>query len=293
MALALPILLTVDEALRRRRENDLAGGGVKQAHRMLSKLRGELTVPPDQPGGRLGFTREFIDIPPAAAQGDFEWKAYVSNRAEPLIREVVGPGIVGIQGRFIAPQDPNLNQNRFDFIAYRQDGSAVRFHPSSKLDALPVIGYLHDWQLGQQHGPSRSLREQMDGPIAGPGRNAGIYHGISVGDMMTHKTVTKFLQAREQAWHEQTLPAGEKFFKSLVGSHEFPPHLFLARTDEGRSISDAEVVDFYVVWVAGRWHRSGFYVRYEAQPGNPRETVLWPRNEPSSDEAVEAIDWWA
>ena len=292
MAVARPVVLTVEEALRRRRENDLEGGGVKQAHKMLARLREDLTIPADQLGGRLGFTSAFIDIPPAAAQGDFEWKAYVSNRAEQLICEVVGPGIVGIQGRFIAPKDPNRNQNRFDFIAYRQDGSAVRFHPSSRQDALPVIGHLHDWQLGQPDGPSRSIREEVDGPIAGPGRNAGVYHGISFGDIMKHKTVTNFLQAREQAWREQTLPAGEYFAKSLVGSHEFPPHLFLARTDEGRRISDAEVRDFYVVWVAGRWRRSGFYVRYGAQPGNTRETVLWPRDEPSH-EAVGAIDWGA
>ncbi len=70
----------------------------------------------------------------------------MANRSPDQIAMVIGPGTVRFEARFLRMTDQNLKQNRFDFVALRADGAAVRFHP--KGDTVPVIMDLKDWAMG-------------------------------------------------------------------------------------------------------------------------------------------------
>ena len=74
---------------------------------------------------------------------DFDWRGYVCQH--PLAQEIVGPGISKFEGRFLNSLECNrhalrlpqpLGNQRFDFVALRTDGSAVRMHPSKKAEAV-------------------------------------------------------------------------------------------------------------------------------------------------------------
>ena len=86
---------------------------------------------------------------------DFDWRGYVCQHA--MAQEIVGSGIWKLEGRFINTLEPNrgsmrlpppFGNQRFDFIALRTDGSAVRMHPSEKADAKPIFGSLEHWRMG-------------------------------------------------------------------------------------------------------------------------------------------------
>ena len=51
---------------------------------------------------------------------------------------IIGDGIVGLFGGFVQSEDKNLNEPRWDFVAFRVDDTVARFHPS-KINAGKVV----------------------------------------------------------------------------------------------------------------------------------------------------------
>ena len=101
------------------------------------------------------------------------WRAYLACHAE--AREIIGPGVVGFEGRFLDFLEPNRGQlnlpgrygkQRFDFVVHRMDGTACRLHPSESKDAEPVIGYLSAWEFGARAPtPGQASTPSLTGAI--------------------------------------------------------------------------------------------------------------------------------
>ena len=81
------------------------------------------------------------------------WKGYVSNR--PDKEDILGPGVVSAEWRFLGVKDPNAQQikdnhgrdvsaNRFDMILVRAGGRCVRLHPESGQHEKPIDGKMSD-----------------------------------------------------------------------------------------------------------------------------------------------------
>lgn len=73
--------------------------------------------------------------------------------SHPQSREIIGSGIQKFEGRFLNALEPNrvelklpgpYGQFRFDFVAVRADGTAVRLHPSRSRDATILEGRYTD-----------------------------------------------------------------------------------------------------------------------------------------------------
>ena len=82
----------------------------------------------------------------------YDWRGYVANH--PQCEDIVGPGIIHFEFRFINSVEHNTESQghvlpvyRADFIAHRVDGSAARVHPSSSQEAQVVVGTLAQWRL--------------------------------------------------------------------------------------------------------------------------------------------------
>ena len=69
--------------------------------------------------------------------GAFNWVAYLSGH--PYAAYVFGRGgICKFEIRYLRPRDTNTRDFRCDFVAYRLEGDAIRLHPSSSAEAIPV-----------------------------------------------------------------------------------------------------------------------------------------------------------
>jgi hypothetical protein len=69
--------------------------------------------------------------------GAFNWVAYLAGH--PYAAYVFGRGgICKFEIRYLRPQDTNTRDFRCDFVAYRLEGDAIRLHPSSSAEAIPV-----------------------------------------------------------------------------------------------------------------------------------------------------------
>ena len=107
---------------------------------------GYRSAPGARPGADGQITAESRDL---SDGGAFDWQAYVTSR--PDHAQVIGAGIWKFECRFLAARDPNAKilpaPQRFDFIAHRVDGSAVRMHPESRKHGKATEGHLDDWAL--------------------------------------------------------------------------------------------------------------------------------------------------
>ena len=69
--------------------------------------------------------------------GVFNWVAYLAGH--PYVAYIFGRGgICKFEIRYLRPHDTNTRDFRCDFVAYRLDGDAIRLHPSSSAEAIPV-----------------------------------------------------------------------------------------------------------------------------------------------------------
>ena len=68
----------------------------------------------------------------------FDWVAYLAVREYGNVAFGRG-GIVKFEIRYLRPHDSNTNYYRCDFVAYRPDMTAIRLHPSSSTEAIPVV----------------------------------------------------------------------------------------------------------------------------------------------------------
>ena len=302
MAVSAAVELDVDTALELRAAEKVVGH--RAAHKVLSGLRALYTTDegqtPGVPAHLKGFSQEAHDLTHETGAGAFDWKGYVAGRSEVQIREVVGAGIVRFEMRFLRPIDKNLHQNRCDFVAHRADGTAVRFHPGGKYDALPVFGFLDEWAFSDNVTPpppvdSVGLRyldpaaASQEGPSGSSGsggqdRTTAVYDHVSKADAVSKAQAVKFLSDRAQANSCRGV-----FRMDLTDQREFAWSQYLAFAKGGEDILRAGVVKFWVVWVGGRWRSPGFYV---ATRGGS-EVVIFPgrKQQPVVPEAVHDIMW--
>jgi hypothetical protein len=240
MAMALPVLLDVGMALQRQHDGPLTS--TTKAHKVLKELREALAAPATEPGGPLGYTQEVHVFHPDASQGGFDWVGYVANRPPAQIEKVIGEGIVRFEARFLRMMDKNMKQYRFDFVALRADGTAVRFHPSSTGDTVPVIGDPQQWAIGDapMQAPAwhREVVPDAD-PNASQGSQVGrraVFHVHAQADVLGARDATTFIQSVASRWEH----GGEKFTRDLTHPRsEFPWDCYLASTEWGQAIHEA------------------------------------------------------
>ena len=268
MAFALPVILTLEDAIGLAQRKEIVSIG--QAHKFLKRLRAQYTLPPAAEGHLKGFTEECIAISSAASQGEFDWKGYVANRSMEQLELVVGDGITCFEARFLAVYDKKKQQNRFDFLAHRRDGSYVRFHPSARKDALPVYGNLQDCALIADAEPLESIAVPAQVPDASRGSSDDVYATMSHAD----REACVLLHVHEFACREEGTKFATDLLVGLLARVQFPFQSYLAGSSWGRQIAGIGVTSFWVVWVGRYWQQASFYVKY-----GQNECVLFPRKQ--------------
>ncbi len=113
-------VLDIDLALQKWHRKAVVSS--KRAHKVLQRMRKDLTVAGINPAAPLGFSEETVDMTDLDTE-EFDWRGYVCNRkSEEQLRELVGEGITRFELRFLTMAwDANLNQARCDFVAHRVD----------------------------------------------------------------------------------------------------------------------------------------------------------------------------
>ena len=226
----VPVLLTQGEAMELRDNGEIMS--VRKAHEKLKSVRAERT--------RLGD----FDTPVDLVGGNFEWKKYVANRSNAMLEEVIGPGVVSAELRFVNTWDHNTRQWRFDFVFERADQSAVRLHPQgSNNDTVCVVGEKALWAIGARLPPSMPgvlrpvLQNQVPGavPEAVPqGQRTSavrVYDNYSQSDLIGRAQADQYLKEATEAWR-----LGEEFKRNLTSGAEWNWRLYLANSVWGRRV---------------------------------------------------------
>ena len=220
----------------------------KKAHQHLKELRAQMAA-----DGRI--TEESRDL----SDGQIvDWQAYVTSR--PDHDEIIGPGIWKFECRFLEARDPNWKQlpapNRFDFIAHRVDGSAVRLHPEAVRHGAATRGNLSDWALraADDNGPSLDSRAQVwlqEQRAPAVARNDTV--GAFTAQVWLQEHVSEPSQDSLDYLSAASRDAGLRQptdcvnFQDLSDQKKFPWHQFLAAREWGRMILD-DVVEFGAAW---------------------------------------------
>lgn len=125
---------------------------------------------------------------------EFDWLAYLA--VHPSQRLIFGEvGVVRFEIRYLMPRDSNTNNLRCDFVAYWPDGTAIRLHPSSAREAIPVVvanmrTIAADWTLSDPL-PRPSERSVAYG--------CGVYLNVSDHDGLSGKIVGRWLEAEARS----------------------------------------------------------------------------------------------
>ena len=126
--------------------------------------------------------------------GAFNWVAYLARH--PYAAYVFGRGgICKFEIRYLRPQDTNTRDFRCDFVAYRLEGDAIRLHPSSSAEAIPVWSpdiraLAMDWSLADPlPGYGTRTREED--------WSTSVFRHISDNDRMNGKMFQAWLAAEK------------------------------------------------------------------------------------------------
>ena len=136
---ALPFTKAKAHNVHRRRE----WVSMVRAHKYLTEVRDKLSRDVDENGDRqhdeLDLTHCSID--------EFDWRAYLANRKD--CEEVIGDGVHQFQFHFVIGRDSNHGkQHRGDFVLLRGPHCrAVRLHPGSRKDAIPIYAEPESWKI--------------------------------------------------------------------------------------------------------------------------------------------------
>ncbi len=284
------VALDFDVALRKWYRNDVVSH--KRAHKVLHRMRQDLTVAGITPAAPLGFSEETVDMTDLDTE-EFDWRGYVCNRTSlEQLRELVGEGITRFELRFLTlAWDKNLNQPRCDFVAHRLNRTCVRFHPSATSDGVPVIGRMADW-CAQVH-PTTLLDRVIVTPLDAPqgeipraSEHNSYFSNISQSDVIGRKQAVQFIELASRAWLEGH--RGQKFTTELTRQEKFPWTLYLSSTMWGRDMYEEGVCEVYLVWIGDPHNTAAFYVLTDRQA-----YVIDPtRNACVSQRAVHCIEWW-
>jgi hypothetical protein len=164
----------------------------------------------------------------------FNWVAYLVGH--PYAAYVFGRGgICKFEIRYLRPQDTNTRDYRCDFVAYRVEGDAIRLHPGSSAEAIPVWSpdiraLAMDWSLADPlPGYGICTREEYFGGIP-------VFRHISDSDRMNRKMIQAWLtdELSRPELRNITVPAAD-------GSSWFPWPLLLASVKSLSSLSLAGV----------------------------------------------------
>ena len=226
-----PFLLAPDDRVTRPMSK-------KKAHEKLAQFRGSMAA-----NGRI--IAESRDLSDGV---DFDWKAYVTSR--PDHRQVIGVGIWKFECRFLAAKDPNAKvlpvPNRFDFIAHRLDGSAVRLHPERVQHGEATEGQLGDWALrgGDAFLPAAP-------PAAAMPRNDTV--GAMVADVWLHEHMSEPTQEDLDEVSASSRDQNFMFYRNITHTEEFPWRQFLAARPWGLAIVDDVAIFGAAWWIRGNW----------------------------------------
>ena len=225
------VLLSRDRIHSRHRD------GRMEAHKWLSDLRAR--------AAEAG--QESVDC-----DGLFDWRAYVS--CHPMAIDIIGEGIVKFEGRFLKSKEPHASKlvhhgelaaHRFDFIAHRRDGSAIRMHPGSSKDAALVRGFLYEWCLHATTGDDRA--STPGGSYAAIAKAAPlIYEHLNQVDVMGNKDAT--VRAMELRGPEENVLA--TWSVDLLHDDKFPWDRWLAARPFGRQLLQEQLTHMSLTWHA-------------------------------------------
>ena len=179
---------------------------------------------------------EVVDLTHAAG-----WRHYLACHAE--ARRIIGPGVVGFEGRFLDFLEPNKDKlnlpgrygkQRFDFVVHRVGGTACRMHPGEKVDAKLVFGLVQDWRYGARAPtPGQATTPSMTGAV-------DIVHG-HVDVYSTERTYCKIMDL----FHERRGTPAELSVDLLTG--DFPWNTFLMGRPWGMILLDERVTSMHLV----------------------------------------------
>ena len=174
-----------------------------------------------------------------------QWRKYVCSH--PQAREIIHTGITHFEGRFLNVRECNAarlalpapyGHLRFDFVAWRNDGTACRLHPGGKNDALPVWGRLQDWVTDSASTPDSMISERSGGLMMNHGRI----------DIVSSEETLRHLYDRLDAWiRGGGLP--EELAEDLMapGPGAWPWHRFLMGRTWGEALFYETVTSFVLV----------------------------------------------
>ena len=123
--------------------------------------------------------------------GAFNWVAYLAGH--PYAAYVFGRGgICKFEIRYLRPQDTNTRNFRCDFVAYRLEGDAIRLHPSSSAEAIPVWSpdiraLAMDWSLADPLPGYGTRTREEDG--------TSVFRHLSDNDRINGKAFQAWLTA--------------------------------------------------------------------------------------------------
>jgi hypothetical protein len=208
-----------------------------------------------------------------------------------LARDIIGEGIVKFEGRFLNSVEPHagklvpqlgaLAAHRFDFIAHRIDGSAVRLHPGSGKDSKVIIGRMDDWCLHAAVGArastpgsgysssavgarastpgsgysSSAVGARVSTPDSGysssaPKDGAIMFKGLGRVDVMGNKqAVARALELRGPTENVDTA-TWDSWSVDLMHDDQFPWDRWLLARPWGRRIVDEKLTHMRLIWNA-------------------------------------------
>ena len=255
------VLLTQEEAKEMRDRGQIMS--VRKAHEKLAAVRAERT--------RLGDWETPVDL----TFGDFEWKRYIANRSDEMLAEVVGPGVVTAELRFVNTWDQNMKQRRFDFVFHRADELAVRLHPQrTNRETVSVLGELALWAIGAPVPPAMPgvLKPVLENRVMLESQRTSavsVYDNYSQSDLIGRAQADQYLKEATEAWRP-----GEEFKRDLTSGAEWNWRLYLASSRWGKRVLAEGVLEFWRVWWGkGRRARAVFYCKMQDES----ELVIRPR----------------
>ena len=123
----------------------------------------------------------------------FDWVTYLAGHRYAGV-VFGGVGVHKFEIRYLRPYDHNTDSFRCDFVAYRQDGVAVRLHPSDAKEAIPVLvpnirTLAMDWSSAVDPLPQVGTRDLADG--------VSVFWHISQNDKLHAKAFEAWLNAEK------------------------------------------------------------------------------------------------
>ena len=225
----------------------------KRAHGWLRQLR-------LQASDGAQVVEEAVDLTDDQA---YDWRGYVANH--PQCEDIVGPGIIHFEFRFINSVEHNTESQghdlpvyRADFIAHRVDGSAARVHPSSSQEAQVVVGTLAQWRLAGVHAP-----QDMASRVRALAETQGttMWFGHSQADKMHARMARSWLRAYLDEWSHRPHPRGPFYLNvtTTASPRPFPWWLLCIGETWAHGFERVGVNTWAVCW-NNRLQEPGFHI---------------------------------